>query len=352
LGALPEKLGFGQYFTDHVFSMRYSVKQGWHDPRLEPYRPLSLDPSAAVLHYGQTIFEGGKAFRREDGEILLFRPEFHAERFARSAERVCLPAVPPAVFCEAVERLVDLERQWVPRQEQASLYLRPLLIGTEGFLGVRPSQEALFLVIASPVGDYYSGGRKPVRIWVEREHSRAAPGGIGAAKTGANYAASLYAARSAKERGFDQVLWTDACSHEFVEEVGTMNVFFRMGDEIVTPELNGSILGGATRESALTLLRSWGAKVTERPLRVAELEAAAGRGELLEAFGTGTAAVISSIGSIEGRDGAREFRIRPTGVQGVSWAERLYEAITGLQRGKLPDPHGWTRLVRAFSKDR
>ena len=343
-----DKLGFGQYFSDHMFTMRYTASQGWFDARIEPYHTLELDPAASVLHYGQTIFEGNKAFRRQDGEIVLFRPDYHAQRFVRSAERVCLPVVPTEIFSEAVERLTDLERQWVPKAPNSSLYLRPLLIGTEGFLGVRPAQEALFLVIASPVGDYYAGGRKPVKIWVEQEHSRAAPGGVGAAKTGANYAASLYAAKRAKERGYDQVLWMDACNHDHVEEVGTMNVFFRIDDEIITPALNGTILDGATRECAIHLMRGWGVKVTERPLRLSEIQGAAARGQLVEAFGTGTAAVISAIGSLEGANG---LKIEPKPPAGKSYGDRLYEEITGIQRGTHADHAHWTRVVRVFSKD-
>lgn len=327
-------LGFGQHFSDHWFRMRYTAETSWTDARIEPYGALTLDPASSVFHYGQALFEGMKAFRRADGSIWFFRPDFNAHRMVEGASRLCLEAPPPELFLSAIRELVQVDARWVPSDEGCSLYVRPTLIGTEPFLGVRPSREILFFVLLSPVGSYYSGGTAPVRIWVEETDLRAAPGGLGAVKAGANYAASLRAALRAKEKGYSQVLWLDV-SHQGIEEVGTMNVFFVLRDEVVTPALNGSILPGGVRDSAIQLLRKKGLKVTERRVTMAEIVGAHARGDLLEAFGTGTAAVVTPIGEFHYQ--GRSLSLSPVGGVGKD----LFETITNLQRGRVTDEFGW-----------
>ncbi len=329
-----EKLGFGKYFSDHQFMLDYNNGR-WEKPRIEPYGPLNLEPGACVLHYSQCLFEGQKAFRTKDGKILLFRPSFHAERMRKGAERLCMPMPSSEVFQEAVRTLVRLDSDWVPSAKGASLYIRPTLIGTEAFLGVRPAEKYLFFIITSPVGAYYAEGFNPVKIWVEENFIRAAAGGLGAVKAGANYASSLLAAVEAKKKGYSQVLWLDAKEHAWVEEVGTMNVFFRFKNEIVTPPLGGTILNGSTRDCVLQVLHSWGVKVSERALSWAEVEAAHEKGELLEAFGTGTAAVISPIGEFA----TSKKKLNLGGVGEIT--SKLFDELTGIQYGEKPDPFGW-----------
>lgn len=331
------KLGFGRLFTDHQFCMTYTAGQGWHSAHVEPYGSFSLDPAAAVLHYGQAIFEGLKAFRGKDGKVRLFRPRAHAERFARSAETVCMPAVAADDFIEAVRAVVRVDDAWVPTAQGSSLYIRPTMIATEAFLGVRPSNEYLFYVILSPVDAYYAEGFNPLKIWVERERVRAPSGGVGTAKTGANYVASLYAAERAKKLGYAQVLWLDGAEHKYLEEVGTMNLFVQIGDEIITPSLGTSILRGVTRDSVLTLLRSWGLNAVERRLSLDEIREASRAGTLREIFGTGTAAVISPVGSLGTEDGP--IVVRDGSVGPI--ARRLYDTISGIQFGTEADPHEW-----------
>ncbi len=335
--ALDVELGFGKFFSDHYFAMDWTVEQGWHDARIVPWAPLSLDPAAGVFHYGQAMFEGLKAFRRVDGSLGLFRPQLHAHRLAAGAPRLCMPVVAEEDTLQAANELVKLDGDWVPAKEGTAMYLRPTLIATEGFLGVRPANRYLYFIIASPVGSYYAKGLKPVRIWVESEQVRAPHGGLGAVKAGANYAASLYAAQRAKKDGFDQVLWLDGNKHDLIEEVGTMNLFVVLGNSLVTPPLSDSILPGVTRDSVLTLGRELGLSVEERPVSMRELVAAHKAGTLKEVFGTGTAAVISSVGELAT---ATEKLVLGKGEPGPI-AQRLYDEITAVQRGTRPDTRGW-----------
>lgn len=336
-----EKLGFGNHFSDHMFLMEYAQGTGWRDPRIVPYGPLSIPPSAMVLHYGQEIFEGLKAYYAGDGSVCLFRPDKNAERLNRSASRLCMPEIPVADQLAAMRELVRLDREWIPRTRGASLYIRPTMIGTEAGLGVRPSAEYLFFVITGPVGAYYARGFEPVRILVEERYVRAARGGLGEAKTGANYAASLLAAKAAKAEGFDQVLWLDAGSRSFVEEVGTMNIFFVLRGELVTPPLSGSILPGVTRDTVLTLAREWKIPVAERPVGIDEVLKGAEDGTLSEAFGSGTAAVISPVGSFS----CRGKEVAVNGGKAGELAVRLFREITGIQYGEFEDRHRWIHRV-------
>jgi branched-chain amino acid aminotransferase len=336
-------LGFGRHFSDHMFVAEWTNGGGWTNPRVVPYAPLSLDPAAAVLHYGQALFDGFKAFRGTDGVIRVFRIERHAARLAEGGARMCMPALSPERIIEAVRALVATDTSWVPTAP-SSLYLRPTLIATEPFLGVRPAERYTFFLIATPVGNYYAEGVAPVKIWVEREEVRAARGGLGAVKAGANYAAGLHAAAVAKKRGYAQVLWLDAKEHRFLEEVGTMNVFVHLGDEVVTPPLEGSILAGVTRDAVLQLLRDWGLRGVERPITIDEIAAAHAKGALHEMFGCGTAAVISPIGDLHlGQADDRSLRIHD-GATGPL-AKRLYDEITGIQNATRPDPHRWMTPV-------
>ncbi|HMN67150.1 MAG TPA: branched-chain amino acid aminotransferase [Bdellovibrionales bacterium] len=334
-------LGFGQYFTDHWFVAKYSEGKGWYSASVEPYGTIAMDPAASVLHYGQALFEGMKAFPQDDGSLALFRPEFNFNRMVEGAERLCLVPPPRELFMGGLRRLIEADARWVPRDEGCSLYIRPTLIGVEPFLGVRPAREILFYILLSPVGGYYGANNAPVKIWVEDKALRAAPGGLGHTKAGANYAASLQAALEAKKRGYSQVLWLDV-AHAGIEEVGTMNAFFVFSDEIVTPALNGSILAGGTRDSVLRMLRADGkVKVSERLVTIGEVLTRHARGELLEAFGTGTAAVISPIGELFYRGEARV-------LNGGEWglvSRDLYKRITDLQRGRAPDEFGWMKRV-------
>ena len=341
-----EGLGFGKHFADHMLWVDYTEGEGWGAPRVVPYGPIPMDPAAGALHYGQALFEGMKAFHREGGAPVLFRPERHLARLNASARRLCMPELPEALGMAGVEALVDVDRNFVPRGPGTSLYLRPLMIATEGFLGVRPSRRYSLVVISSPVGLYFSAGSTGVRIWVETEHVRAAHGGIGAAKAGGNYAASLLAAERAKQRGYDQVLWLDE-RHEQVEEVGTMNVFFRIGDTLVTPALHDSILAGVTRDSVLQLARERGLKVEERTVLLEELRQASRAGTLREAFGTGTAAVISPIKELATATETLTLPETP-GKLGLE----LREGILAIQEGRAADTHGWMRPVTGGASGR
>jgi len=341
-GALPAEnsLGFGQIFTDHMFVMDYTAGKGWHDPRVVPYGPFSLSPATLVLHYGQATFEGLKAFRAGE-RVVLFRPRANIDRMNRSNARLCIPEIPPDLHLQAIETLVGVDQHWVPKSEGTALYIRPTVIATEAFLGVHVSSAYLFFIILSPVGAYYKEGFSPVKILVEDEYIRAARGGLGEAKTPANYAASLLAAEKAKAKGFTQVLWLDGVERKWIEEVGTMNIFFKIRGEVITSNLTGTILPGVTRDSVLTLCRDWGLKVSERQLAIDEVMAAARDGGLEESFGTGTAAVISPVGSLTYKDqtvAVNQGKVGPL-------AQRLYDAITGIQYGRLPDPHGWVVTV-------
>jgi branched-chain amino acid aminotransferase len=341
----PEsELGFGRCFSDHMLLIDYDPKAGWHGGRIVPYGPLSLDPAAAVFHYGQAIFEGLKAFRGKGGAVRLFRAEDHCRRLQRGAPRMCMPAVDPGLLLRGIVELVKLDRSWVPSGPGTALYIRPTLIASEPFLGVRPAERYLLYVILSPVGPYYGeSALKPVKIWIEEHYTRAAPGGLGDVKAGANYAASLKAAHDAKARGYAQVLWLDAVHHQNFEEVGTMNFFFVIGDEVVTPPLDGTILAGMTRDSILWLLRSWGVKVQERSIGYAEVQRAHQSGQLKEAFGSGTAAVIAPVLELARGDVRLDFGSNAIGPL----ARRLYETISGIQRGELPDPERWCLEIPA-----
>lgn len=343
LKVLPDvnDLGFGKHFSDHWFYAKFNKSKGWYENAVSPYGNFSLDPASSVLHYGQALFEGMKAFRQPDGSISLFRPDFNIRRMQEGAARLCLEAPPADLFLNGLEELISVEERWVPSAENSSLYIRPTLIGTEPFLGVRPSREVLFYIILCPVGSYYSKGTQPLKIWAEDKALRAAPGGLGATKAAANYAASLQAAVFAKEKGYDQVLWLDV-EREGIEEVGTMNVFFVFKNEIVTPALNGSILAGGVRDSVIRLLKDEGAPIVERRLTITELLERHRAGELKEAFGTGTAAVISPIGELCYKD--KPYNI--TGMETGELSRHLFNTLTGIQRGLQPDKFGWLRPVR------
>jgi branched-chain amino acid aminotransferase len=332
-----KNLGFGKFFTDHMFIMDYSKEKGWHDPRIVPYGPLSLDPSTMVFHYGQAIFEGLKAYKTRDGKINLFRPDMNMKRINLSNDRMSIPKIDEAFAVEAVKTLVDIDRGWIPSEPGTSLYIRPFIIAADPFLGVRPSDTYMFIIILSPSGAYYPTGINPVKIMIENDYVRAVKGGTGYVKTSGNYAASLKAQEIAHEKGYVQVLWLDGVEKKYIQEVGSMNVFFKIGDEVVTPSLDGSILPGITRDSCIHLLRHWGVNIVERRLGVDELFDAAADGKLAEAFGTGTAAVISPVGELNWND--RIIIINDGKIGELSM--RLYETITGIQLGAIKDEFGW-----------
>jgi branched-chain amino acid aminotransferase len=329
--------GFGSNFSDHMVTIEWSEERGWHDATVGPRRPLSLDPAAAVLHYAQEIFEGLKAYRQPDGTIALFRPEANAARFRASARRLAMPELPDALFVESIRRIVAADRGWLPTVEGGALYLRPFMIATEAFLGVRPAKRYSYVVIASPAGNYFKSGAPAVSIWVS-EYSRAAPGGTGAAKCGGNYAASLVPQGEALERGHDQVVFLDAVERKWIEELGGMNVFFVFDDgSMLTPELTGTILPGITRDSVIALARDEGIAVREGRYSLDQWRQDAGSGRLLEAFACGTAAVVSPIGRVAGTQG--EFTIGSGGPGQLT--QRIKNRLTAIQRGEEADPHGW-----------
>lgn len=337
-----DQLGFGKYYTDHMFIMNYTEGKGWHDPRIVPYQPISLDPAAKVFHYGQTIFEGLKAYRAEDGRILLFRPDKNFERMNRSNERMSVPPIDEDVALEALQKLVAIDQDWIPTEPGTSLYIRPYVIATEPALGVNPSQEYLFMIIMSPVGAYYSEGFNPVKIYVESNYVRAVRGGVGQAKTAGNYAGALKAQEEAKEKGYTQVLWLDGVHLKYVEEVGSMNVFFKIAGTVYTPALNGSILDGITRRSIIEMLESWNILVVEKTISIEELVAAIREGTLEEAFGTGTAAVVSPVGELYYKGEKLVIQDGKTG----ELSRKLFDTLTGIQYGKLEDTFGWTMQVK------
>ena len=336
-----DALTFGTTFTDHMFIMDYHVDKGWHDARIVPYAPFEMDPSSAVLHYSQTIFEGLKAYRTEDDTIQLFRPEDNFARFNKSASRMCMPEFDEAFALEALKKLVAIDADWVPRKDGTSLYIRPTLIATDPFLGVHASKTYRFFIILSPVGAYYAEGFNPVKIQVISDYVRAVKGGVGEAKTGGNYAASLLASEKAAKEGFTQVLWLDGADHKYIEEVGAMNIFFVIDGELVTPELSGSILDGITRKSVIQAARAKGLTVSERRISVDEIRDAAKSGRLNEAFGSGTAAVISPVGLI--RIDGEDFTIGGGKVGAI--AGDMFDTITGIQYGRKEDVHGWIQAV-------
>jgi branched-chain amino acid aminotransferase len=334
-------LKFGRVFTDHMFLLDYREGAGWQNPRIVPFGPLAISPAAAALHYAETLFDGLKAFRGVDGKIRIFRLDRHCARMADGAARICMPPINKELMREAILELVKVERDWIPSSQGTALYIRPTEVATEPFVGVRPATELLFFIIASPVGAYYAEGFAPVKIRIEDRYVRAAPGGLGAVKAGANYAASLLAAEEAKQAGYAQVLWTDALEHAALEEVGTMNLFVRIGDEFATPALSGTILSGVTRDSVITLLRKWGHPVNERRITVEEVLAAQRSGRLKEVFGTGTAAVISPVSELGWKE--QRFQIGDGSPGEVS--QKLFKAITDIQYGAAPDSEGWTTVV-------
>lgn len=333
-----EDIEFGSIFTDHMFIMDYNKNKGWHNPRIVEYQPIALDPSALVFHYGQSMFEGMKAYKTEDNKTLLFRPMKNIERANNSNRRICMPTIPEEDFLQAIKELVKIDEEWIPKKKGSSLYIRPFVIATEPSLNVKPSSEYKFIIILSPVGAYYKEGLNPVKIWIEDEYVRAVRGGIGEAKTGGNYAASMLSQEKAHEAGFSQVLWLDGIEHKYIEEVGAMNIFFKIDGKIVTPMLNGSILPGVTRASVIDLCKSWGYKVEERRISVDELYEAAKTGKLEEVFGSGTAAVISPVGTLKFGDDI--FNINNAKIGKVS--QEVYDVITGIQTGKVEDKFNWT----------
>lgn len=335
-----DQLFFGKHFTDHWFSAKWHLDDGWSDLKVEPYGGITLEPTAGVFHYGQAMFEGMKAFRQPDGQVKLFRPEFNCLRMQTGAERLCLPAVPREIFMGALRELLQVDERWVPAERGCSLYIRPTLIATEPLLKAVPSKEALFFVVLSPAGPYFQGRKTPLRIYVEDRSLRAAPGGLGATKAAANYVASFQSAIKANKAGFDQVLWLDS-AHDGIEEVGTMNVFFVLKGEIVTPALNGSILNGGTRDSVLQVLRHKGLPVSERRITMTEVLKAHAEGRLLEAFGTGTAAVINSIGELNFR--GTPYHINGGELGGLT--KQLFDTITGIQYGESDDVLGWMKSI-------
>ena len=336
-----DQLGFGRVFTDHMAVMEFK-KESWGDANILPFGPLPLHPASTVLHYGQEVFEGLKAYRAEDGRILLFRIRDNFERMNEGAQRVALPKVNVEDAIRVVATLVDLDREWVPDAEGTSLYIRPNLFGTDPKLGVDASQNAMLNVICSPSGSYYEKGLAPIRIYVESQYVRAVRGGVGYIKTGGNYAASLAAGELAHQKGFSQVLWLDGIEQKYVEEVGSMNIFFRFKDELVTPALQGSILSGITRRSVIELAKSFHMPVHERRISMEEVFERAQNGELLEAFGSGTAAVISPIGVLRWND--RDVVINQEKIGELS--QKLYDTLTGIQYGRIDDSFGWVTEVR------
>jgi len=337
-----DKLGFGQYFTDHMFTMDYTTDKGWHDPAIVPYAPLVLDPASLIFHYGQAVFEGMKAYRATDGRILLFRPERNFARLNSSDERLCIPHIDEELAIHALNELVKADADWIPTAAGTSLYIRPFVIATEVVLGVRPSGMYKFIIIMSPVGSYYSQGINPVKICIEDEYVRAVRGGIGFTKGAANYAISMKGQAKAEKSGYAQVLWLDGIERKYIEEVGASNVFFKIDGELITPELSGSILPGITRDSVIQLAKSWGIPVVERKISVQELYEAHEKGILEEAFGSGTAAVISPIGELNWQ--GNKITVGDGGIGEL--AQRLYDEMTGIQYGRLEDKFGWVRVVK------
>lgn len=334
-------LGFGKKFTDHMFIMNYTQGQGWHDGRIVPYAPFELDPSCMVFHYAQEIFEGMKAYRTADGSVQLFRPFENARRINNSAERMCIPTIPEEDFVAAVKELVAVDESWVPHAPGTSLYIRPFIIATDPVLGVHASKTYIFCVICSPSGSYYAAGINPVKIYVENTDVRAVRGGTGYTKCGGNYAGSIRAAEKAEQAGYSQVLWLDGVERKYIEEVGAMNVMFKIGGKVVTPALNGTVLPGITRKSCIELIRSWGLDVEERLLSAEELFDAAEKGLLEEAWGTGTAAVVSPIGEMKWND--RVVTVNGGAIGQLT--QRLYDELTGIQWGRIADTRGWIEKI-------
>ncbi|SDB90009.1 branched chain amino acid aminotransferase apoenzyme [Pelagirhabdus alkalitolerans] len=336
-----QELEFGKHFTDHMFVMDYHIDKGWYDGRIIPYQPITLDPASMIFHYGQTVFEGLKAYSTSKGDVQLFRPDENIHRLNRSNERMCIPTIDFDLAMEAIKQLVSVDKDWVPKAKGTSLYIRPYIIATEPYLGVAPSKQYKFIIILSPVGAYYKEGINPVKIAVENEYIRAVEGGTGEAKTAGNYAGSLIAQEKVADDGYAQVLWLDGHEKRYIEEVGSMNVFFKINGEVITPALNGSILPGVTRKSVIDLLKSWDIPVTERRISLDEIKEAHQKGQLEEAFGSGTAAVISPIGELAFNQVHMVINDMKTG----DVSKRLYDTMTQIQYGDIEDPFDWTIRV-------
>lgn len=332
-----QPLGFGKIFTDHMFMMNYEEGKGWFDARIVPYDDIKLAPSAMVLHYGQEMFEGLKAYAGTDGKTLLFRPDMNGKRTNNTNRRLCMPELPVEDFVQAVKAIVDIDRDWIPKEQGTSLYIRPFIFATEAMLGVKPSSTYLFMIILSPSGSYYSGGLDPVGIWIEDEYVRAVKGGMGEAKAGANYVASMPAQVKAHKENYSQVLWLDGVERKYVEEVGAMNIFFKINGVVITPMLNGSILPGITRDSVITLCKELGYPVEERRISIDEIYKAHQDGTLEEVWGTGTAAVISPVGKLRWKD--EVMTIQDGSIGALS--QKLYDTVTGIQWGIIEDKHNW-----------
>lgn len=336
-----EDISFGTIFTDHMFVMDYEESKGWINPRIVEYRDFSISPAALVFHYGQTMFEGMKAYKTDDGRTVLFRPQKNIERANNSNKRLCIPEIPEEDFLQAIMELVKIDEEWIPTKKGSSLYIRPFIIATEPTLNVKPASQYKFMIILSPVGAYYKEGLNPVKIWIEDEYVRAVRGGIGEAKTGGNYAASMLSQEKAHEAGYSQVLWLDGVEHKYIEEVGAMNIFFIINGKIVTPMLNGSILPGVTRNSVIELCKDWGYEVEERKVSADEIYEAAKNNTLEEVFGSGTAAVISPVGTL--KFGDEVFEINNNKIGDIS--QKIYDTITGIQTGKVMDKFNWVVQV-------
>ncbi len=338
---LPDNLGFGKYFTDHVFEMEYSAGKGWHNPIIKKLENLSIHPGSMYLHYGQGIFEGLKAFKTMAGEVVMFRPEKHIQRLNNSAGRICIPKVDNELLLNALTELVSVERDWIPTKRGESLYIRPFVFGSDAFLGVKPSSSYKLMIILSPVGAYYPEGFKPVKILVQDEYVRAVRKGLGECKTPANYAASLLAGEEARKKGFTQVLWLDGVEQKYIEEVGTMNIFINFKDEVVTPKLNGSILPGVTRDSVITILKDWGVKISERLVSIDEVVSEYKKGNVTGVFGTGTAAIISSVGWLN----YKGFEMAFNNGQPGELDKKLFDELTSIHYGQKEDVHNWLTHV-------
>lgn len=335
-------LGFGKYFTDHMLTIDWTTEEGWHNAQIIPYGPIMMDPAAMVLHYAQETFEGMKAYRAKDGRILLFRPEMNARRMINSNKRLCMAELPEDMYIEAVNAIVKMDQDWIPGEEGTSLYIRPFMFANESAVGVHPSNSYKFVILLSPVGAYYPEGVNPVKIFVEDEYVRATKGGTGFTKCGGNYAGSIAAQVKAEKLGYTQVLWLDGVERKYIEEVGTMNVMFKIDGKIVTAPCDGTVLPGVTRDSCIQLLKSWGYEVEEKHLAIDELMQAAHDGKLEEAFGTGTAAVISPVGELNYKGDIvviNDFKTGPL-------TQRLYDTLTGIQWGNVEDTFGWTHVVK------
>ncbi|MHB8335868.1 MAG: branched-chain amino acid aminotransferase [Ignavibacteriaceae bacterium] len=338
---LPENLGFGKFYTNYAFEMDYSPENGWHNPTIKPLENLSLHPATMFLHYGQGIFEGLKAFKIETGDVVIFRPEKHIERLNNSAKRICIPEVDPRFLLHALTELISVEKDWIPTNHGESLYIRPFIFGSDPFLGVKPSLNYKLIIILSPVGAYYPEGFKPVKILAQDDYVRAVRKGLGACKTPANYAASLLASEEARKKGFTQVLWLDGIEQKYIEEVGTMNIFIVFKNEIATPKLTGSILPGVTRDSVIQILKDWGMNITERLISIDEVVTEFKNGNLIGVFGTGTAAIISSVGLLNYKGFEMELNHGEAGELDL----KLFKELTSIHYGKIPDKHHWLTHV-------